>query len=382
LTAKRSPLRILAAICLLAIGLSIIVLVTSQSSFSDRDFTAYFAIGRQLLAHRNPYAQSAFDPWKAAGVGHIAIVRYPPGGLLFSLLLTPFSLRTAGILWVLLLIAALMISIRLLRQMMDSAGDRNHLLGYLFPPVLCCLMAGQIGILLLLAFTLFLYMHEHRPWIAGAVLSFCLAKPHLMALPLAVLLVWSVRRRRFQILGGGALALLVCSLIPLYFDPRIWSHYLAGFRGEHIENEFIPTLSCVFRLLVHRDWQLLQLVPLFCGLIWAGMYFWRRRDAWDWVRDGSFVMAVGVMVAPYAWITDEVLALPAVLFGIYSLQRTGRSIAPYVVFAVAGLAEVLFTVPPGSGLYLWTAPAWVAWSVYANRPVRLQDRAPATVDNA
>jgi hypothetical protein len=369
----------IAAICILAIGLSIIVLVTSQSSLADRDYITYWASGRQLLAHKNPYDLSALvalDRSAGAGNGRVAIIRYPPNGLLFELLLAQFGPRTGGIVWILALIAALMVSIRLLRKMMDPAGDRTHLLGYLFPPVLCCLLAGQIGILLLLAFTLFLYLHESHPWLAGAALSFCLAKPHLVALPLLVLLVWSVRRRRFQMLAGGAVTLLACCLLQLYFDGHIWSHYLAGFRGEHIENEFIPVLSCVFRMLVHRDWQMLQFVPVLCGLIWALVYFWRRRDRWEWVRDGSFLMAVGIMLAPYAWITDESLALPAVLFGLYALPRTGRSIVPYAIFATAGLAEVLFAVPPATGFYLWTSPAWVAWCVYAGRPARVRETLP------
>jgi hypothetical protein len=355
-------------------------MVASQSSLADRDYITYWSSGRQLLAHQNPYDQAALvalDRSAGAVGGRVAIIRYPPNGLLFELLLAQFGPRAGGIVWILALIAALMVSIRLLRKMMDPAGDRTHLLGYLFPPVMCCLLAGQIGILLLLAFTLFLYLHESHPWLAGAALSFCLAKPHLVALPLLVLLVWSVSRRRFQILAGGAVTLLLCCLLPLYFDGHIWSHYLAGFRGEHIESEFIPVVSCVFRMLVHSEWQMLQFVPLICGLVWAVVYFWRRRDTWEWAREGSFLMAVGVMVAPYAWVTDESLALPAVLFGVYALDRTGRSIIPYVVFVVAGLAEVFFAVPPASGFYLWTAPAWVAWSVYARRPVYVEKRSAA-----
>ncbi len=378
-------MRVIAAICILAIGLSIIVLVTSQSSLADRDYITYWASGRQLLAHQNPYdvsALAALDRSAGSGSGRVTIARNPPNGLLFELLLAQFGPRTGGIVWILALIAALMVSMRLLQKMMDSEGDRTHLLGYLFPPVLCCLLAGQIGILLLLAFTLFLYLHENHPWLAGAALSFCLAKPHLVALPILVLLMWSVSRRRFQILAGGAMTLLVCCVLPLYFDPHIWSHYLLGFRDEHVENEFIPVLSCIFRMAVHRDWQMLQFVPLFCGLIWAMVYFWRRRATWEWVRDGSLLMAVGVMLAPYAWVTDESLALPAVLFGLYALPRTGRSVVPYAIVAAAGLAEVLFAVPPASGFYLWTAPAWVAWSVYASRPFRSHRHVPAVAGGA
>ena len=49
------------------------------------------------------------------------IVRYPPNGLLFELLLAEMGPRAAGIVWVLVLIAALMASVRLLRRMMDDA---------------------------------------------------------------------------------------------------------------------------------------------------------------------------------------------------------------------------------------------------------------------
>jgi hypothetical protein len=369
-----------AAVCILAVGLAVIVLATSQTSLAHRDWIAYWSSGRLLLTHQNPYNEKVLvDLARSVGAGNGkgVIVRYPPNGLLFELLLAEMGPRLAGIVWVLVLIAALMASVRLLRRMMDDGGERNHLLGYLFPPVLCCLMSGQIGILLLLAFALFLYLHERRPWLAGTVLSFCLAKPHLMVLPLAVLAVWSVGRKRFQILAGGALTLLVCGLIPLYFDPHIWSHYMTGLVGDRIEDEFIPVLSCVFRVVVHRDWHWLQFVPMLCGLVWALAYYWRRRDRWEWLADGSLLMAVGVLVAPYAWVTDESLALPAVFFGLYALPRTGRSVIPYTVLAFAGLVEVLFAVPMGTGLYLWTAPAWVAWSVYARRPVRVQERAAA-----
>lgn len=385
MTAKRSPLRMAAAALILIFGLSFIVFVASQSSLTGRDSVAYWAGGRLLLAHQNPYdlpALAAMARSGGAGPGKSALVRYPPYGLLFELVVGAFSPRMSQVVWILGLIAALMISIRLLWQMEGRPPDRTHLLAYLFPPALCCLLAGQVGLFLLLAFTLFLYLHESHPYLAGCALSICLMKPHLMVLPLAVLLAWGVSRKRFKILAGGGLTLLASGLLPLYFDRHIWSHYLTGFRGEHIENEFIPALSVVFRLAIHRDWWILQFVPMFAGLVWAIVYFWRRRESWEWVRHGPLLAAVGVLVAPYAWMTDETLALPAVLIGLYALQRTGRSIVPYAIAACAGLIEVLFTVPPGSGFYLWTAPTWVAWYVYATRPARLAEPSSVAVSGA
>jgi Glycosyltransferase family 87 len=378
-TAKTSPLKVIAAVCILAVGLSVIVLVTSENSLAHRDYIAYWAIGHQLLAHGNPYAQSAFHAWDQSA--HVAIVRYPPSGLVFSLLLAQFSPRTAGILWILALIAGLMTSIRLLWEMHGRPEGRTHLIGYLFPPVLCCLLAGQVGIVLLLAFTIFLYLQERRPFLAGCALSVCFMKPHLIALVVAVLLAWSLRRKRYRILLGTGAALVVSSLIVMYFDGHIWHDYWIGIRGEGIQNEFIPTISVALRLAVHRDWLILQLLPALAGLIWALAYFWKRRASWDWLQHGPLLAAVGVLVAPYAWVTDEALALPAVLGGLFALSTTRRSIVPYTIFASVGLIMVLFGVPPASGYYMWTAPAWVAWYLYASSPAALPEHRSAAMDS-
>ncbi len=54
----------------------------------------------------------------------------------------------------------------------------------------------------------------------------------------------------------------------------------------------------------------------------------------------------------------------------------------YGACAAIGLVEVLFFVPVKSGFYLWTAPAWVGWFVYANRPVQSHRDVPALAGGA
>ena len=95
-------MRIIAAVCILAIGLSIIVLVTSQSSLADRDYITYWASGRQLLAHQNPYYQAALavlDRSAGSKPGRVTIARNPPNVIFFELLLAQFSPRTGGMLY-------------------------------------------------------------------------------------------------------------------------------------------------------------------------------------------------------------------------------------------------------------------------------------------
>jgi hypothetical protein len=38
-------------------------------------------------------------------------------------------------------------------------------------------------------------------------------------------------------------------------------------------------------------------------------------------------------------------------------------------------------VPPASGYYMWTAPAWVAWYLYASSPAALPEHRSAAMDS-
>jgi hypothetical protein len=79
------------------------------------------------------------------------------------------------------------------------------------------------------------------------------------------------------------------------------------------------------------------------------------------------VMLVSVLCAPYAWFTDESVLLPAVLAGMYRAMESRRSLVPIVVFAIAALVELYADVRITAWYYMWTAPAWLAWFVYATR---------------
>lgn len=382
---NRSPLRILAAVIILAAGLVIIVFITQQADIANRDFISYWASGRQLLRHHDPYDQQAIlSLQRSAGFqgDRAFLMRNGPNGLFLGLLLALLPSRIAAILWSLTLVAALMASIRMLWKMHGQQPDRLHFLGYVFPPVLCCLLMGQFGILMLFGFTLFLYLHRERPYLAGCGLVLCFIKPHLFGAFAVALLLWSITRKRYRVLAGAGGAILASCFLPLCLDVHVWRDYARGIGAERIESEFIPTLSYVFRSLLHREWFWLQFVPLFLSLGWAFWYFRKHRDTWSWLQDGSLLVAVGVLAAPYAWFSDECIALPAVLGGIYALERANRALWLYGVFAAIGLMEVLFLVPVKSGYYLWTAPAWVAWSVYANRPVRAHRDVPAVARSA
>ena len=79
-------------------------------------------------------------------------------------------------------------------------------------------------------------------------------------------------------------------------------------------------------------------------------------------------MLIGVLCAPYAWLTDEAVLFPAVLIGVYRARATGRSIVPIALFSAVALVELYANVRITAWYYTWTTPAWLAWWLYAMRP--------------
>ena len=88
------------------------------------------------------------------------------------------------------------------------------------------------------------------------------------------------------------------------------------------------------------------------------------------------VLLVSMTCAPYAFFYDEAILLPAVLAGVYRAESSGRSLLPFGLIAAAALFELQAGVQIITPFYLWTAPAWLAWYLYAtwNRGAAILER--------
>ena len=230
---KKIPWRALAAASIIAAGLCAVVAIytiaLSDKNAAERDFISYWAAGHELARGANPYDFAAVRALElAAGrdpAEPLLMMRNLPVGLFLVYPLGLLSPKTALILWLLILLGGLSLSVWLLWLLHGRPNSRFHLLGYLFAPALACLMAGQLGILLLLGVTLFLYLRESRPFFAGAALALCALKPHLF-LPFAlVLLLWALRRKAWRIPAGFLAALAASCGLSICCDPHAWSQY-------------------------------------------------------------------------------------------------------------------------------------------------------------
>ena len=368
------PGRILAVGGIILCGLvllgAIFDLSLTEQSAATRDFIGYWAAGQQIVHGADPYnADRVLQLEKAVGLGNlqIKITPSPPIGLVLVLPLGFLSAKSGLVLWMLVELACLSLSLWAVWQLAGKPPSRLHLLGYLFAPALACFMAGQIGIFLLLGLSLFLLWRETRPFLAGAALLPMTLKPHLFC-----------QLRWFSSFGQSCGADRASSSACSQPQPSAsrWSsasirsiltQYTAMLHSNLIQDRFAPTLSAYLRWDIAPAAVWLEYLPTALATLWALGYFWSRRARWDWLQDGLLVVLVGVMCAPYAWLTDEAVLLPAVLLGIYRARATGRSLLPIALFAAVALIELYANVRITSWYYTWTAPAWLAWFVYATQ---------------
>ncbi|HEY1806468.1 MAG TPA: glycosyltransferase family 87 protein [Terracidiphilus sp.] len=350
---------------------------------ANRDFLSYWATGRQLVHHHNPYDRDAI--WSiehAAGLDPrtVLIMRNPPWALPLAYPMGLLSLRVAGCLWTLLLLTCLLVSIRIVHQFHGSPPTRIHWLGFAFTPAIICLTMGQTSLLALLGLVLFLRFHRCHPFNAGAVLWLSALKPHLFLPFAAVLALWIVLERAWKLLAGFAAALAFTSAIATVIDPTSWRDYTGLMRSPSVENQFIPCLAGALRHWVrpHAVW--LQYLPVVLACLWALIYFWRRRARWDWLTNSSPLILVSLLAAPYSWLYDQCLAIPALLDAAYA-TRSRKLLAALAMLILACDIELLCAIKVASTLYLWTLPAWLLWYLFA-RATAAKEQAPVPETSA
>ena len=236
--------------------------------------------------------------------------------------------------------------------------------------------AGQMSLIVLLGLALFLRFHRAYPVIAGTSLLLMALKPHLFLPFFLTLALWCIARRQFRLMVGAVGALLMCLAIAYVLDPAGWSQYRWMMAQVHLDTQPIPGLSLLL-LRLHPTSEWLRYAAGMLGCVWAGWYFYRHRSEWDWLEHGSTVLLVSVVVAPYAWFIDQSVLIPALLHALYHTRS--RSTVAILALLSAEIEVAVFRGAPLVYLGVWIAPAWLAWYLWASRPLTtLHDHELAT----
>jgi hypothetical protein len=363
-----------ATICGLTFGFTaqgFLISMLSGQAVGARDFVVYWATGQQLAHHANPYDRDALSRIEhAAGLPQrfgALFMRNPPSTVLLVYPLGFLGLRVASVIWSLFLLLCFLASVYIVWLMLGKPKGHRHWIGYSFAPALVGLLNGQTSLFALLGLVIFLRLHRTHQFLAGLSLWLCLLKPHLF-LPFGlVMLVWIVVTRSYRILLGAGLSIAASFAIAYHIDPIAWRQYSQMVHASGIQWEFIPCLSVLLRVWFGKRAIWLQYVPAVIACTWALIFYWRRRDRWNWLADGSLLMLVSIVAAPYCWLFDQCLAIPALMYGAY-LVRSRNWV--FVLAILSALIEIaLFcNIWKPSAVYLWTlwsAPAWLIWYLVA-----------------
>jgi hypothetical protein len=359
-----AALIVVAGICLVA---GIYASSLTAKSAAERDYIEFWAAGQQLVHHQNPYDVAAiYRMEREQGMEGVPprLSYSPPVGFFFMLPLGLVSAKTGLVAWLLAELGAVALAAWLLWRLHGRPDSRWHLLAFAFAPCVACLMAGQLGNFFLLFLALFLTLaRNYRFWAGVALMPFAM-KPHLF-LPFALaMLAWIVLRRAWRVAAGFAAALAASCGLAMWFDPRVWTHYREMMAVTGVLNAFVPALSVALRFAVVREHAWVQFVPEAACCAWAVWWFWRRRERWEWARDGMVVLLVSSVCTAYGWFSDEPVLFPALLGAVYA-GRLDRRLIPMAIAAAAALAETLAGVRMNTPYFLWTTPAWLLTYLYA-----------------
>jgi hypothetical protein len=340
-----------------------ILLTLIAGKAAAKDYISYWSAGHLLAHQADPYSYSqvlAIEKTQGYLPAMPIIMRNPPWALFLALPLGWGSSGIGLIFWM----AAGMACIIAYFHLLDVAPG-NRLFAYLFAPALASLAAGQSSPFLLLGFALFLRFNRTKPFLAGAALLLMAIKPHLFLVFWPILLIDCVYRRNFRLLAGGAVALIGTTGFAMYLDPHIWSEYLGMLHGSHLDTEFLQTPACLLRYLISPKATWVQLVPSIAAIGWAVWFYVRNRRIWDWAIHGMPLMMVTVLVSPYAWMTDEIVLLPSIMFALASPKRAKHSTAFFIAINGAAVMVTIAQAQLSSGAYIWTSTAWLAWYLYS-----------------
>ena len=362
---------LLAGIALAFVALFLCTMPLAGKMAGSRDFVAYYATGRQLVQHADPYDADAIRRIERASglsVDGVLLMRNPPWALPLAYPLGLFNVRVSAVLWTIVLLGCMLIPVYLVRRLHGSLPNQIHWLGLSFIPSLMCLTMGQTSLFALLGLTLFLRYHKTHPFCAGAALWLCSLKPHLLVPFAAVLMAWIVVTRSYRLLAGAAVALAASSLLTWAIDPSAFAHYTALMRSPKIVLEFVPCLSDAVRFAIDKNAIWLQYLPAALCSVWAVIYFWRRRHRWDWLENGGLLVLVSLVSAPYSFVYDQSLAIPAILDASYRTRH--RKLLVVLVGLLLAVGAQATKAKVTSLWYLWTSPAWLIWYVVACAPVK------------
>ena len=341
-----------------------------ERDFIGMDFAAYWSSVRLLLAGENPYSAERLESLQRS-VGwsqeEPLIIYNPPSVLTYIL---PFSMGEypiAKFLW--MLIVNIVLTFACVHWLWGLYGGKDEhrlwsiiLLGT-FAPFYFMIAKGQIVPLVLVGLVGFLYFQKlEKDILAGIFIAFIAIKPHAVYLFLFVLLLWLIQERRWQILAGAVLGNFIAALVPVLFNPAVFSQYVEAMLN--MQASFIwatPTLGTYFRLLWGGEKHWLQFAPIIFGMSWLFFHWYVRRESWNWNQEMPLLLLMSLMTSFYCWVNDYALLIIPMIQSV-ALIISCRKIKIQILFTTLyllmnAMALIAYIRYQGEYHFIWYPPS-------------------------
>jgi hypothetical protein len=336
------------------------------------DYSQYWSAGQANLHGQNPYdaeilnqIQRPFRPEDPEPV----MMWNPPWTLTFIMPFGAMPARLSQFLWLTLSLLTVLLSVDVLWRLYGGATEQRAiawLLGIIFVPTLLLLQFGQIGFLILLGLTAFLYLEDRGyPFLAGICTILVGIKPHLTYLFWPILLVTSLTHPNGRrILLGAVFGLLLATAIPVFFNPDVLQQYREALSQRPPNQWKSSTLGAFLRLFFTQAGERfgLQLLPLLLGFGWMMLYFLKEKmtlgNTRNWKDRLPLILLISFVTAPYgAWPYDLVILFPAVIQIATQLPLKLRLFALILFVGINLLALACTFCKISLEYYAWMAPS-------------------------
>jgi hypothetical protein len=293
------------------------------------DFRAYWSASHLLANGRNFSSDETLLETQTSLTGwdedYAMKTWNPPWVLVWLLPYGVLGFEQATMLWmftnIVLLAASVLVAWRLFPA---GAGQQKWLWGalllaVLFPSSLVAILYGQVNLLVLFGLVMFFYFRQAgRPWAAGIALALTMAKPHIVYLALAIILLQLLRERRWRTLAGFTLPLLLPLLLTWLLRPTFVPEYLQSVDGGQLLQYGTPTLVTYLALQLHWPWlRLLGLLLLPLLLLW----WWKLDGRIPLLKAAGAAIFLSLVTAPFGWSYDFVVLLLPLTQLVYWLQQ-------------------------------------------------------------
>jgi hypothetical protein len=232
------------------------------------------------------------------------------------------------------------------------------------------MLVGQITAVVLFGLAGFLYFErQDKPFAAGFCLALTTAKPHLIYITLALLLLELAWQRRFRVIAGFLLPIAIGLMAALVLRPGFIPEYLNTMSNSALLGRTsVPTLAFMLSTISSLPW--LRFMGVAIGFLSIALW-WPHRDRRS-IDMPDMVIAtilISVLTTPFAWSFDAlILLVPLQRLIVWAVEdRISRvqSLASLALFMIVNATAFyqrsqqaperdFFWVPVAVGiLYLW-----------------------------